>query len=73
MHEIHDKSKNALDSSDRSSTKYKRRIKELETELALIRRSTEALNRSRDLSFDLEQHNADTIERLTSEMDMILK
>lgn len=61
MHEIHDKSRSMLDSSDRSTSKYKRRIKELEMELSLLKRSTDALNRSRDLSIDMEQHNADTI------------
>lgn len=30
LHELHDRSRSVLDSSDRSSGKYKRRVKELE-------------------------------------------
>jgi hypothetical protein len=71
MHELHDKSSSQRasfisDRSGRSTDKYKRRIRELESELELLRRSTDALNRSRDLSADLDQYNSETIDRLTS-------
>ena len=63
---MQDKSRSVLDSSDRSISKYKRKIKDLEKEVDLIRRSTDALNRSRDFSLDMDQHNEDKIATLTS-------
>ena len=75
MNEVNQRSF-ALEQSNQSSNslaKYKNRVKELESENDLLKRSTNALNKSRDLSMEMSEYNSEMMDTLRSEMEGILK
>jgi hypothetical protein len=51
--------------------KYKREIKKLQEEVLLMRRSADAINRSRDLTLDMDGYYEEKIELMRREMEAV--
>ena len=52
--------------------KLKKKIKNLQDEMLMVRRSADAVNRSHDFSMEMNQYNEEKMENLIKERDILL-